>query len=304
MIKLKKSKRDIKRIIIHCTATPEGRNVTVEQLRDWHVRGNGWSDIGYHYIIDITGVVHEGRNVDLAGAHTKGYNATSIGVVYVGGLTADGKKSKDTRTPAQKEALKGLIEELRKLYPSATVHGHNEFAKKDCPCFKVWKEFVLAILAIILFGSCASPKMMERQTYKTIVEKEIARDTVIVRDSILRETTTLIREVDSTTMAQYGITLRNDMKAFLVRQNELMKEKNELNKTIEVFREIHDTVYVVKKIPIEEAKQKKTTFWQRIMKGIMYVIGFIICLVVIAILIKNHMKIKDLFLFIKRIVWK
>ena len=304
MIKLRKSKRDIKRIIIHCTATPEGRNVTVEQLRDWHVRGNGWSDIGYHYIIDITGAVHEGRNVDLAGAHTKGYNTTSIGIVYVGGLTADGKKSKDTRTPAQKEALKQLVEDLRKIYPSATVHGHNEFAKKDCPCFKVWKEFAVAILAILLFESCASPKIMETLTTKTVAEKEIARDTVIVRDSIIRETTTLIREVDSAAMAQYGITLRNDMKAFLVRQNELLKESNEKNEIAKVTREIHDTVYVQQKIPIEQAKQKKASFWQGIMKDVMYMIKIIICLVIIAILIKNYARIKDFFLFIKKIVWK
>lgn len=132
--------RHIDEIIIHCSATPEGKDYTVDQIRDWHVRGNGWQDIGYHYVIYRDGSVHEGRPESMMGAHTRDHNARSIGVCYVGGCAADGKTPKDTRTPAQRKALKELVRRLLEKYPGATVHGHNEFARKACPSFDVSKE--------------------------------------------------------------------------------------------------------------------------------------------------------------------
>ena len=86
------------------------------------------------------GSIHVGRSVEEVGAHCKGHNTVSIGVCYIGGLSKDGKP-KDTRTSEQKAALKALIEQLKEEYPEATVHGHNEFAAKDCPCFDVKEEF-------------------------------------------------------------------------------------------------------------------------------------------------------------------
>lgn len=140
----KKSTRNINEIIVHCTATKEGLNQTVEQIKKYHTAkppmGRGWSDIGYHYIIYLDGSIHEGRNVNISGAHCTNHNVNSIGVVYVGGLDSKGN-AKDTRTPAQKEALIKLLKELKKLYPKATIHGHREFANKACPCFDAKKEY-------------------------------------------------------------------------------------------------------------------------------------------------------------------
>ena len=138
---LKTSKRNIKYIVIHCTATPEGREETVESIRRMH-KAQGWADIGYHYVVYIDGSVHNGRNVDLVGAHCYGYNATSIGVCYVGGV--DKKlKAKDTRTDAQKKALEKLLKELRVLYPKAKIVGHRDLDKKgkQCPSFDATKEY-------------------------------------------------------------------------------------------------------------------------------------------------------------------
>lgn len=132
--------RTINKIIIHCAATPEGKDFTVQQIREWHVKGNGWRDIGYHFIIYRDGSIHKGRAIEQAGAHTSGYNANSIGICYIGGCAADGKTPKDTRTEAQRAALIKLVAELKASYPSATVHGHNEFAAKACPSFNVQKE--------------------------------------------------------------------------------------------------------------------------------------------------------------------
>ena len=139
--------RRIDKIILHCTATPEGKDFTVQQIRDWHVRGNGWSDIGYHFVVDRYGNVHAGRPIEKPGAHTKGQNANSIGVSYVGGCATDGRTPKDTRTPAQRSAIVGLIKDLKRRYGShITVHGHNEFAAKSCPSFKVKDDPELRIL--------------------------------------------------------------------------------------------------------------------------------------------------------------
>ena len=143
---LKKSKRTIKEIIVHCTATPEGQDKTVEQIRNEHL-AQGWSDIGYHYLIDRRGHILNGRDVDIVGAHCVNHNAHSIGVAYVGGLeNRPGVpyaklKAKDTRTLSQKAALLMLLAELRKLYPKAEIHGHRDFAAKDCPSFDATTEY-------------------------------------------------------------------------------------------------------------------------------------------------------------------
>lgn len=140
--------RRIDEIIIHCSATPEGKNFKAADIRRWHTAkppvGRGWSDIGYHYVILLDGTVEHGRPVDRIGAHCSGRNENSIGVCLIGGCAADGKTSKDTRTEAQKASLLNLVRELQNRYriPSSGIHGHNEFANKACPSFDVqaWKR--------------------------------------------------------------------------------------------------------------------------------------------------------------------
>lgn len=137
--------RKIDKIIIHCSATAEGRDFTVDDIRRWHKApvnrgGRGWSDIGYHYVIHLDGSVHPGRPEERVGAHCVGQNLHSIGVCYVGGCARDGKTPKDTRTFEQRVALSRLVADLQRRYPGATVHGHNEFARKACPGFVVRSE--------------------------------------------------------------------------------------------------------------------------------------------------------------------
>ena len=127
--------RTITEIIIHCTATRPNANCTVESIRRYH-RSLGWRDIGYHYVVYPDGSVHAGRPVEEVGAHCPGHNAQSIGIAYVGGLDADGRPA-DTRTEAQSLALLQLVRDLMEEYPINSVHGHNEFANRACPCFDV-----------------------------------------------------------------------------------------------------------------------------------------------------------------------
>ena len=131
--------RIINDIIIHCSASPMGRDDSADDIRRWH-RQQGWADIGYHYVVRLDGTVEYGRYVSKAGAHCRGHNAHSIGVCYVGGIGAHGRPC-DTRTPAQKSALLKLVTQLIYKY-RCRVHGHNEYDKnKDCPCFDVQKEY-------------------------------------------------------------------------------------------------------------------------------------------------------------------
>lgn len=138
--------REIDRIIIHCADTPAGRDDTVADIRRWHTlpppRGNGWKDVGYHYIIRLDGTIELGRPESEPGAHTQGYNAHSIGVCYVGGKSADGSHPEDTRTPQQKEALVKLLSDLKARYPKASIFGHRDLnSGKACPSFDASAEY-------------------------------------------------------------------------------------------------------------------------------------------------------------------
>ena len=133
--------RKINKIIIHCSATPVGREVSVSTIRKWHLQ-RGFNDIGYHYVIHLDGKISVGRPIEKVGAHCAYENRGSIGICYVGGMTKDMKKPKDTRTQAQKDSLIKLMHELIYKYnKDMTIHGHNEYANKACPCFDVQKEY-------------------------------------------------------------------------------------------------------------------------------------------------------------------
>jgi hypothetical protein len=132
--------RTISKIIIHCSATREGQDITLDTIRKWHVDGRGWSDIGYHFLVMLDGSVKVGRPIVRGGAHTKGENKFSIGVCYVGGVDED-LCPKDTRTDSQKLSLKNLMVTLKEIYPEATIHGHRDFSSKACPSFDATKEY-------------------------------------------------------------------------------------------------------------------------------------------------------------------
>lgn len=138
--RFKKSKRTITEIIVHCSATPEGKDFTVDDIRKWH-RQRGFTDVGYHYIVYRNGHVIDGRDVDLVGAHCTNHNAHSIGVCYIGGMDAANRNPKDTRTLAQKAALLSLLVDLKKIYYGAKIYGHRDFANKACPSFDATKEY-------------------------------------------------------------------------------------------------------------------------------------------------------------------
>lgn len=140
--------RKITEIIVHCSATAEGKDFHAADIDRWHKeRGFGATyqgktyHIGYHYVVCLDGTLETGRPEPLTGAHCQGHNAHSIAVCYIGGLAADGKTPKDTRTRKQKDALVNLLMRLRRSYPQTTIHGHRDYAAKACPSFNATTEY-------------------------------------------------------------------------------------------------------------------------------------------------------------------
>lgn len=129
-----------KYVMLHCTATPGSRRLTVEDIDRYH-RELGYKSIGYHFIIDQDGRIDEGRSFTQVGAHCYGWNSSAIGIAYVGGLDDATGKPADTRTEAQKVAMRGLVNRIKTLIEIKKVLGHNEVSKKACPCFDVRREF-------------------------------------------------------------------------------------------------------------------------------------------------------------------
>lgn len=132
--------RVINLIVVHCSATPASMDIGVEEIRRWHVDGNGWSDIGYHYVIRRDGAVELGRPVDKMGAHAKGYNGASLGVCMIGGLNDDGDPDANF-TAAQYDALELVYRALAQSHPITDTVGHRDISSKSCPCFDV-KSFL------------------------------------------------------------------------------------------------------------------------------------------------------------------
>lgn len=133
--------RKLNEIIVHCTGTIPSESTTVEAVRRYHVEHNGWKDIGYHYLVYLDGSIHAGRPIDQVGAHCKNHNEGTVGICYVGGLVAKNKTG-DTRTEAQKTALRNLVKALKYYFPTITkVSGHRDYANKACPCFDAKAEY-------------------------------------------------------------------------------------------------------------------------------------------------------------------
>ena len=130
--------KKIEEIILHCSATKEGRDYSPLDVHRWHL-DRGWIGCGYNFIITRDGTIWECRPENSIGAHCTGHNTKSIGICYIGGLDEKGNP-KDTRTTEQKKSLLELVRYLMEKYNLTTdkIHCHNEYANKACPCFKIF----------------------------------------------------------------------------------------------------------------------------------------------------------------------
>ena len=129
--------RKIDMVVVHCSATKPSQDIDSETIRQWHLE-RGWSDIGYHYVIKRNGEIEEGRPINKAGAHAKGFNGPSIGICLVGGINESGKSDANF-TVEQYSALKKFLDDFSGKFPGSSLWGHRDLpgVSKDCPCFDV-----------------------------------------------------------------------------------------------------------------------------------------------------------------------
>lgn len=135
--------RVINEVIIHCSYTTPSMDIGYDEIYQWHVDDNGWSDVGYNYIIRRNGLLENGRDLDKdgdvdeeIGAHARGHNANSIGICLVGGMSED-RKTDCNFTMAQYETLSMLWSELDIKFTGIKLSGHRDYSDKECPCFNV-----------------------------------------------------------------------------------------------------------------------------------------------------------------------
>ncbi len=132
--------RSITLIIVHCSANRAGSALRLADI-DRHHRSLGWKGCGYHYVFPTDGTLEEGRPEAEMGAHCRHHNRHSIGICYIGGLSADGTPA-DTRTEAQRATLRRLLASLHRRFPRALIVGHRGLDPlKACPCFDAAKEY-------------------------------------------------------------------------------------------------------------------------------------------------------------------
>jgi len=138
-------------LVIHCTATPEGREISSDDIRRMHCSpppvGRGWHQVGYTDMIHLNGTIerlvknNDDAYVD-AWEITNGVenmNSVCRHIVYVGGVARDGRTAKDTLTIAQLASLTDFVKKFHAKFPDVKIVGHNQFANKACPSFDVPK---------------------------------------------------------------------------------------------------------------------------------------------------------------------
>ena len=200
--------RQINEIIIHCAATREGRDFTVEDITRWH-KARGFATIGYHYVIYRDGSIHKGRPLEQIGAHCVGHNKHSIGICYIGGCASDGKTPKDTRTPEQKEALLALLRRLKARFPNATIHGHRDFAAKACPSYDAFREYrqlaiaIMLVFSSLLFSSCRSTKRVVKEKAEVAMQQTVSQSaTSFATDKFLQN---IVLHIDSIVLTSMSV---------------------------------------------------------------------------------------------------
>lgn len=143
--------RNIKYIAVHCTAGPQRQTIADLQAE---FKRKGWRNPGYHYVVDPDGKIIQLLDESLVSNGVKGYNGVTVNVAYIGGVDRNGKPA-DNRTPAQRKALRSILERLHGKYPAAVIQGHRDFSPdlnhdgritpdefiKMCPCFDARAEY-------------------------------------------------------------------------------------------------------------------------------------------------------------------
>jgi len=140
-------------LVIHCLATPKGREITKEDIEQWHLEERGWSRVGYSDLVHIDGELENLIEFDQDDTvdsweisnGAKGYNGIARHIAYVGGASSTKQPwmrsypPEDTRTKEQNYTLEQYVRFMILRHPDIKVIGHNEISNKSCPSYNVGK---------------------------------------------------------------------------------------------------------------------------------------------------------------------
>lgn len=267
-----RKRKETSAIVVHCSATPEGRDHSVADIRSWH-KARGFEDVGYHYVVGLDGTVSVGRREDLEGAHCPdaGMNRKSIGICYIGGMDRENRQPKDTRTPGQREGLERLVVSLARKYgiPKGRIYGHRDFAAKACPSFDVgaWVRGIVIACLVVFVGACGR-KVVSTGSTVTSVQESIGRhsDSVGVV-SRLRE---FVMMSDSVYVRERGDSVFRDV----VKWRVLKVRSGDTVRVVE-----RDTVFVREQIREEVLPLEQKRGW-----GVGWVVSFLIAIVLVVVI--------------------
>lgn len=202
--------REIKYLVLHCTATPQ--NTTIESILNYWRRELGWKNPGYHFVIRPNGEVVELLPIEKIANGVAGYNSNSIHISYIGGIDAKGR-GLDNRTEAQKASQIRLLKQFKAMFPKAEIKGHRDFPKvrKECPSFdvKTWLKtinFVFLIALMLGMASCRSRKQtIQQDIQKTEQNAQVHTDLKLQTD----EATRTLRQNESSSSSLTNVKLYN-----------------------------------------------------------------------------------------------
>ncbi len=257
--------RNVKYIVLHCTATPQ--NTTIRSIQNYWRKVLGWRNPGYHYIIKADGEAVQLLPIDEVANGVKGYNSESIHISYIGGVDKNGKPM-DTRTVQQEAATLTLLHELKKKYPNAQIKGHRDFpgVNKACPSYEVstWLKKVGLLIALVIMIGCGGAKEVGTNRTITTTEKdsvfktlEVVDTMMVIREAEMAEITKSIKELTDTpvsfksgaataTLKKVGDEIHATCECDELRQAvKLYKETIERQKTI--ITDQQETITLLKK---------------------------------------------------------
>jgi len=132
--------REIKFIVVHCTATQQ--SATIDAIKRYWKENLKWKSFGYHQIIEPNGKITVLASDEKICNGVAGHNSYSLHVSYIGGVDKN-NKALDNRTEEQKRALCEVLYGWKRKYPNAIIQGHKDFegVKKACPSFNSKDEY-------------------------------------------------------------------------------------------------------------------------------------------------------------------
>jgi N-acetylmuramoyl-L-alanine amidase len=282
--------RQIKYIVLHCTATPQ--TATVEAIQKYWRSSLGWKSPGYHHIIPASGnPVRLAEDEQICNG-VKGFNSNAIHISYIGGVDEKNKPT-DNRTASQRGHMLALVNHYKALYPAAEVKGHRDFpnVKKACPSFDVatWLKSIGLIFAIFLLASCSPQKRLAdlvRKHPELVTTDTVYQPIPVIRAEVVRDT---VFEWSTDTITIEKDRLRVDVVMDTITKKIYVKGQCKADTVI-----VHVPVEVNTIKPVEVIKERKPSFFQKVWYAVVWggILWSLFWLIIWPVFLRHRFKVR------------